>query len=95
MVESPINKVINKDLIIKFYLLPLLFVVQIVETVGTVAEMTELAVRETVTVQLQALRFGAVARLPRSHSVRFEKGAEGFVVSRGLGAEILSESSEE
>ena len=46
---------------------------QVVEAVVAVAVEAELPVGEAVAVQLQALRLGAVARLPRPHARRLER----------------------
>uniref|UniRef100_A0A147BCK3 Putative secreted protein n=1 Tax=Ixodes ricinus TaxID=34613 RepID=A0A147BCK3_IXORI len=46
-------------------LLPLLFMFQVVKAVVAVAAVAELAICKAVAVQLEALRFGAVAGLPR------------------------------
>ena len=54
-------------------LLALLLVLQVVEAVVAVAVEAELPVGEAVAVQLQALRLGAVARLPRPHPRRLER----------------------
>ena len=50
-------------------LLSLLLVIPVVAAVAAVAVFAELTVREAVTVQLEALRLGAVARLPLARQV--------------------------
>ena len=53
---------------------------QVVEAVVAVAVEAELPVGEAVAVQLQALRLGAVARLPRTHARRLERAGVGIRV---------------
>lgn len=66
-VRVPLQAVLNRPL-------PVLLVLDVVEAVHAVAQVAELAVREAVAVQLQALRLRAVARLARTHAVGLEAG---------------------
>lgn len=69
-VRVPLEAVLDRPL-------PVLLVLDVVEAVHAVAQVAELAVREAVAVQLQALRLGAVARLARAHAVRLRAGIGG------------------
>lgn len=63
-------------------LLPILFVVQVVVAIDAVAQVAKFAARKAVTVQLKALRLGAVARLAWPDAVtlhvRLRAGGGGF-----------------
>lgn len=63
--------------------LAVVFVLQIVEAIHAVAHVAELAVGETIAIQLQTLRLGAIARLPGTHPVRLHVGVGGS--GRGFG----------
>jgi len=61
-------------------LLPGLLVGQVVEAVVAVAVVAELAVGEAVAVQLEALGLGAVARLARTNSLRFDRSGDSLLL---------------
>lgn len=71
--------------------IPVILVVEVVEAVHAVAHVAEFPVGEAVAVQLQALRLGAVAGLPRPHAVGvylflggYRRGGLGAAASRGF-----------
>lgn len=66
-VRIPLQTILNRPLSV-------LLILYIIEAIHAIAQVAKLPVRKAIAVQLQALRFRAVAGFTRTHAVGFQSG---------------------